>query len=61
MDSLTLEQASIYQKQVDKLLWIEYNILDQLGLPVWEVIKVEDALIDILKAHGLYEGEVGLD
>lgn len=57
---LTLDQALTYQKQVDKVLWIEYNILGVMDMPthMGAILLVENTLIDILKAHGLYEEEV---
>lgn len=47
--SLTVEQAIEYDKQNDKLIWIETTLLDPNGISRRYAETVEDALIRILQ------------
>ena len=44
INSLTKEQAAEYMQQTDRLLWVEYNILDVYELPKSCADAIEDAL-----------------
>jgi hypothetical protein len=47
---LTIEQAREYEAQIDKLIWIEYTLLDPNNISRNMAERVEDALIEMLQA-----------
>jgi hypothetical protein len=47
---LTIEQAREYEAQTDKLIWIEYTLLDPNNISRNMAERVEDALIEMLEA-----------
>lgn len=49
--SLTAEQARTYAVQTDKLLWIEYNLLDPAEISKNMAGRVEDALEILLSSE----------
>ena len=51
IDGLTLEQAREYEKQTDKLVWIECNLLDPADIPRAYAERVETALRLLLEAQ----------
>ena len=48
--SLTIEDAVRYSNVTDKIIWIEYNLLDPNDLPRRLAESVEDVLIGLLEA-----------
>lgn len=50
LEILTMEDAINYSKETDKLVWIEYNLLDPNNLPRSLAEDFEEALIAILNS-----------